>query len=176
MHSPLQTYAIHSYPALFSLLGLHKWGSFRACIQIQIHGCVLGIDGAECSRKVASWRRVAGAIRSLVSARDLQLECARVLDETLLVPVLTYDSETMLSKEKKEKERSRIRAVQMANLRGLPGIRKTDKVPNALIRELYGVKKNLDEWIDEGVHRWFSHVEKRERDMIAKSLCKRVCG
>ena len=28
-------------------------------------------DGAECSRKVASGSRVAGAIRSLVNARDL---------------------------------------------------------------------------------------------------------
>ena len=61
--------------------------------------CVLdesGTDGAECSMKVASGRRVAGAIRSLVNARDLQLECGRVLHETLLVPVLMYGSETML--------------------------------------------------------------------------------
>ena len=45
--------------------------------------CVLdesGTDGAECSRKVASGRRVAGTIRSLVNARDLQLEL-----ETLFV-------------------------------------------------------------------------------------------
>ena len=34
------------------------------------------MDGAECSRKVVSGRRVAGAIRSLVNARDLQFECA----------------------------------------------------------------------------------------------------
>ena len=33
-----------------------------------------GKDGAECSRKVMSGR-VAGAIRSLVNTRDLQLEC-----------------------------------------------------------------------------------------------------
>ena len=33
---------------------------------------------SECSRKVASGRRVAGAIRSLVNARSLQLECDRV--------------------------------------------------------------------------------------------------
>ena len=65
-----------------------------------------GTDGAECSRKVASGRRVAGAIRSLVNARDLQIECARVLAETLLVPVLTYDSETVLWNGK---ERSRIK-------------------------------------------------------------------
>ena len=47
-----------------------------------------GTDEAECSRKVESGRRVAGAFRSLVSARSLHLECARVLHESLLVPVL----------------------------------------------------------------------------------------
>ena len=38
-----------------------------------------GTDGAECSNKVAKGRRVAGAIRSLVNARELQIECPRVL-------------------------------------------------------------------------------------------------
>ena len=46
-------------------------------------------DEAECSKKVASGRRVAGAIRCLVNARSLQLECARFWHELLLVPVLT---------------------------------------------------------------------------------------
>ena len=57
--------------------------------------CVLDesdTDGATCRRKVASGRRVAGAIRFLVNARDLQLDCARVLHETLLVHVLLYGS------------------------------------------------------------------------------------
>ena len=44
-------------------------------------GCALkesGTDGAECNRKVASGKRVAGVIRSLVNAMDLQLEpCMR---------------------------------------------------------------------------------------------------
>ena len=47
--------------------------------------CVLdesGTDKAKCRRKVARGRRVAGAIRSLVNARGLQLECATVLHET----------------------------------------------------------------------------------------------
>ena len=66
-------------------------------------GCVLdeaGTDGAECSRKVASGRRVADALRSLINDRDFKFESARVLHETLLVPVLTYGSETMLWKKK----------------------------------------------------------------------------
>ena len=95
-----------------------------------------GADEAECSRKVVSGRRVAGAIRSLVNTRDLQLECARILHETLLVTVLIYGSETMLWKEE---ERSRIRAVQVDNLRGLLGIRRMNSV---------------DERIDEDVLRW----------------------
>ena len=40
-----------------------------------------------------------------------------------------------------EKEKSRIRAVQMDNLRGLLGIRRIYRVPNACIREFCGVMK-----------------------------------
>ena len=50
----------------------------------------------------------------------------------LLVTFLMYSSETMLWKEK---ERLRIKAVLMDNLRSLLGIRRVDRVPNALIRE-----------------------------------------
>ena len=87
-----------------------------------------GRDGEDCSNKVTSGRRVAGAIRFLVNARNLQLECARVLHETFLVPILVYGSKTMLWKEK---ERFRIRVVQMDTLREFLGIRKMYRVPNA---------------------------------------------
>ena len=76
-------------------------------------GCVLdesATDEADCSRKVASGKRVAGTVRPLVNARSFLLECARVLHESLLVLVLTYGSETMIWREK---ERARIRDVQM---------------------------------------------------------------
>ena len=58
----------------------------------------------------------------------------------------------------------------MDNLRGLLGIRRMDRVPNAEIRELCGVKKGLDERIDEGVLQWFAQVERMERGMIAKRV------
>ena len=100
----------------------------------------------------------------------MQLQCARVLQKALLVPVLMYGSEKMLGKE-----RSRVRAVQMDNLRGLLCIRRMGRVPNAWIRELCGVKKDLDERIDEGMIQWFGHVERMENDGIAKSLGRNVC-
>ena len=74
-------------------------------------------------------RRIVGAIRSLINARDLQLEYAKVLHETLLVTVLMYGSETLLCKE----ERCRIRTVQMDNLKELLGVRRIDRVMNAEI-------------------------------------------
>ena len=50
-------------------------------------------------------------------------------------------------------ENSRIRVVQMDTLRGLLGIRRMDKVPNAHIRELCRATKGVDERIDEGALR-----------------------
>ena len=44
------------------------------------------------------------------------------------------------------------------------------RVPNARIRELCGVRKGLDEMIDEGVLRWFVHVKRIENDRIAKRV------
>ena len=46
----------------------------------------------------------------------------------------------------------------MDNLRGLLGIRRMGRIPNARIRELFRVTKGVDERIDEGVLRWFGHV------------------
>ena len=108
----------------------------------------------------------------LVNAMDLQVECPRVLHETLFAPFLIYGSETVLWKEK---ERSRVRTVQTDNLRGLLGIRRMDMVPNTRIRELCGVKRGLDESIGEGVLRWFGHVERMERNTFAKRVYVGEC-
>ena len=62
-----------------------------------------------------------------------------------------------------------MRAVQMDNLRGLLGIR------NARIREFCGVRKGLEERSDEGVLRWFGHVERMERDRMTKRVYVGVC-
>ena len=44
----------------------------------------------------------------------------------------------------REKERSRIKAMQIGSLRGPLGFRRMDRVPNAQIRELCGVAKGVD--------------------------------
>ena len=117
--------------------------------------CVLdesGTDGAEGSKKVASGKRVAVAISSLVNAIDLQLKLARLM----------YDSENMLWKEK---ERSRVRAVQMDNLKGLLCIRRIYRNPNAWIREFCGMRKGLDERIDSAMWRGWRGIGSPKESM-----------
>ena len=96
-----------------------------------------GTDEAICHR-----REVTGAIWSLVNSRDLQLECARVLHEALLMPALVYSSEKM----------------------------RMNKVQNAQIRELCGVMKGVDERMEEGVLHWFGYDERIENYKIAKRM------
>ena len=134
-------------------------------------GCVLdesGTDDAECSRKVASGRRVAGAMKALVNDRDLQLECA-ILHDSLMVPVLTYGSETVIWREK---EWSRIRDVQIYNLRGVLGIRRMAKFSECMDKALV----QSDEKIDEGVPRWFGHVERMENGKIPMRVYVGECA
>ena len=95
------------------------------------------------------------------------------MHETSIIPVLIYDSETMLWKEKK---RSRDKAVQKDNSRVLLGIGRMDRVQNSRIRELCGVKKRVGEIIDEGVLRWFGHVERMENEKIANRVYVEECG
>ena len=78
-----------------------------------------------------------------------------------------YGSEIMIWKEKK---RSRISAVQMDNLRSLLGIRRIGKALNERI-----ITKRVNERIDEGVFRWFDHVERMENDGIANRVYVGEC-
>ena len=88
------------------------------------------------------------------------------------MPVLKNGSEIMIWKEKLK---SRIRAVQIDKLRGLLGIWRMDKVPNARIKQLCGVTKK----INEGVLRWLTYVDRMEcakRIYVGECVGSRLVG
>ena len=64
----------------------------------------------------------------------------------------------------------------MDNLRRLLGIKRMEGVPHAQIRELCGVRKCLDEGIEEGALRFFCHVETMERDRMADKIYVGECA
>ena len=126
-----------------------------------------GTDDAECGRKVASGRRVAGAIKSLVNTKGLSMECTRVLHESMLVQTLLYGSEITVWYEK---YRSRVQAVQMDNLRSVLGVRRIDRMRNERIRELCGVEKGINERINESLLSWFGHMERMDVNRLVKRM------
>ena len=74
------------------------------------------------------------------------------------MPVLMYGIGTMLWKEGcTDGQPQRI-------------ARRMDRVPNARIRKLCGMKKGLDERIDESVLRWFGRVKMMEGDRNARRV------
>ena len=75
----------------------------------------------------------------------------------------------------KEKERSRIRVIQIDNLR-FCRFRRKDKFLNALIMEFFEVMKGVDKRIDEGVLGCFTHVERNENNRIVKRVYVGECA
>ena len=91
-----------------------------------------------------------------MNGRGLRFECERMLQEDLLVLVIKRESETVVWGEK---ERFRIRGVQMDNLRGWLGIRIVDGMPYIWLTELCGRKKEAGERIENSVFPLFEHIE-----------------
>ena len=79
-------------------------------------------------RKTVNRRKFQDAMKSFVNAMSLRLECSEVLNEGLLISVLKYKSVT---KGWMKEERSRIKAMQVDNLRGLLDIKRIDEISNA---------------------------------------------
>ena len=55
-----------------------------------------------------------------------------------------------------------IRAVHMNSLRGLLGVRRVDRIPNALILLFCEVTKLVNERMEESVLRLLGHIDRRK--------------
>ena len=63
----------------------------------------------------------------------------------------------------------------MDNLRGILGVRRIDKMRNEHIRGLCGVKKGVNEKINENILRWFGHMERMNRSRLVKRMYNGEC-
>src|SRR5678815_6092076 len=63
----------------------------------------------------------------------------------------------------------------MDNLRGVLGVRRINKMRNELIREWCGVKKGVNERINESMLRWFGHVERMNDSRLVKRMYSGEC-
>src|SRR5678815_2173447 len=71
--------------------------------------------------------------------------------------------------------RSKVQCVQMDNLKGVLDVRRIEKMRNERIRELCGVKKGVNERINESMLRWFGHVERMNDSRLIKRMHNGEC-
>ena len=76
--------------------------------------------------------------------------------EGMTEPSLLYGCEAWTLKVS---ERKRMEAVEMDCLRNICGLKRIDRVPNVEIRRC-GKNVSVSQRIDQGVLRWFGHVER----------------
>ena len=66
-------------------------------------------------------------------------------------------------------ERRKLEVFEMMCLRNLCGIRRVDRVRNAIIIERYGYELSVLERIERNVLKWFGHVERMGEEWLVKN-------
>ena len=66
----------------------------------------------------------------------------------------------------------RLNVTEMRCLRSMCGVTRMDRVRNEEVRRRTGVVKGLAERADQGVLRWFGHVERMEEERLVKKIVR----
>merc|ERR1712002_179932 len=85
----------------------------------------------------------------------------------IIEPNLLYGCETWVLKVQDKK---RMEAVEMNFLRNICGLRRINRVLNVEIRGMCGKNVGVSERMDQGVLRWFGHVERMGNEWLVKRV------
>ena len=140
-------------------------------------GSVVAANGgveADVRHRVNEGSKVLGAMKGVMRNRGLGMNVKKVLYERVIVPTVTYGSESW---GMKVAERQRLNVFEMRCLRSMAGVSRIDRIRNEVVRERTGVGKELAARVDRNVLRWFGHVERMEDDRLLKRVMNaRVTG
>ena len=134
----------------------------------------LGVDvssdgrmNEEVSHRIGEARKVAGALQELWKKRHVSREAKVGMYEGIVEPSLLYGCEAWVMNVH---ERRRVEAVEMNCLRSICGVRRIERVTNVEIRRRCGKNVSVGERIDQGVLRWFGHVERMGEDRLVRRV------
>merc|ERR1712002_295278 len=145
----------------------------RRMEEVEIHR-YLGVDisndsgmGEEVNHRIGEARRAWGALKDVWKKRHISREAKVGMYEGIIEPSLLYGCEIWALNKK---DRKRMEAVEMNCLRNICGRRRIDKVPNVVIRGMCGKNVDVSERMDQGVLRWFGHVERMGNERLVKRV------
>ena len=133
-------------------------------------GSVMSKDGSiedEVGERVQQGRRVVGTLKAVTRNRMVSMEAKKSLHDSVLIPTLTYGSETWTMLRRYD---SRVRGVEMSYLRNACGVTWRDRLTNVEVRERCGVDVDVLESVKRSTLRWFGHVERMPSERLTKKV------
>ena len=134
----------------------------------------LGVDisndsgmGEEVNHRIGEARKAWGALKDVWKKRHISREAKVGMYEGIIEPSLMYGCEAWVLNVR---DRKRMEAVEMNCLRNICGIRRIDRVPNVEIRRMCNRSGSVSQRMDQGVLRWFGHVERMGNERLVKRV------
>ncbi|MCP5003018.1 MAG: hypothetical protein GY941_03575 [Planctomycetes bacterium] len=138
--------------------------------------CKHGSMEGETRERAVKGRQVIGSLGRIMKGRNVSMEVKRGLRNSIVLPTLTYASETWTWNSAQQ---SRIGAVEMSYLRGACGLSRWDEVSNESVYErcgmgtrAIGIECGVVEWVKRSTLRWFGHVERMQGEEFTKKVYK----
>ena len=111
--------------------------------------------------------KVCGGMKRIFKCRSLGMNAKRKLYEGVVVPTALYGAETW---NMGAAERRRLNVMEMRCLRSMCGVTRMDRMRNEEVRRRTGVGRELAVRAEQGVLRWFGHVERMEEERVVKRI------
>ena len=123
--------------------------------------------GEQVAHRVLEGRKVLGTIAKLWKENMISREVKQELYERVAIPTLVYYSETQ---SLSALERRKIEVSEMMFWRNICGIRRVERVTNAIIREWCGCEVSVLERMEGDVLKGFGHVERMGQERVLKKV------
>ena len=111
--------------------------------------------------------RAWGALKSVLNNRGLRIKAKKCLYEGVIVPTALYGAEAW---GMRNAERRKVNVLKMKCFRNLVGESRKDRVRNEEVRRRAGIEMELSSRADQGVLRWFGHVERMDDYRMARRV------
>ncbi len=98
--------------------------------------CKHGGTEGETRERALQGKKVVGSLGRIMKGRSVSMEVKRDLRNTVIVPTLTYASETWAWNES---QRCRVQAVEMSYLRSACGVSRIDRMRNKSVYDRFGM-------------------------------------
>ncbi len=127
-----------------------------------------GIEGEE-KLRMNEVGKVCGRIKRVLKCKSLGMSAKRRLYEGVVLPTVLYGAETW---NMGAAERKRLNVMEMRGLRSMCGVTRMDRMRNEEVRRRTGFVKELAERAEQGMLRWFGHVERMEEERLVKKVTR----